>query len=130
MRHILRMGTHAERDYFLRGRSLFDNVIVNANLAEATRDATAVLLVRLKRPYLIDPITYVFSLDPTLLRSSTQPKDSTARRRPRSTFQALADAYALPIANSIGERRLTPKDLNDENFAIIVDRVVHYQNGI
>ncbi len=130
MQHALRMGTHAERDYFLRGRSLFDAVFVNANLMEATRDATSVLLIRLKRPYLIDPITYAFASDPTLLRSGTQPKAGASKPRPRSTFQALAEAYALPIAEQIGQRRLSPRDFTSETFAITVDRVLQYQNGI
>jgi hypothetical protein len=130
MRHALRMGTHAERDYFIRGRSLFDTVIVNANLMEATRDATSVLLVRLKRPYLIDPITYAFALDPVLLRSATQPKERDAEPRPRATFGALAEAYGLPIAGAIGRTRLKPSDFNEETFPIVVDRVMQYQSGI
>lgn len=70
-RVIIRLGSHAEKEYLLKTGHLFDGLIVGANLIEATPGATASLVIKLcgaKQvfPYYIDPMTYVFGcyIDP------------------------------------------------------------------
>lgn len=124
----LRMGTHAESDYFVRARGLYDGLVLNANLVEATTGATSLLVVRVKRPYMIDPITFAFALDPSLLRSESQPRDPDESPRARATFNALAEAYSLPIADRVGIDPIRPSDLTRDRLAIVVDKVLQYQS--
>lgn len=124
-RHYLRMGTHAESDYLLRARPLYDGLVFNANLVEATPGASAVLAMRLKKPFLIDPVTYAFALDPALLRSKP------SRKRPvpgmRATFASLADKMAVPLPKDGTGRGVAPGDLTDKQLALMIDRVLLYQ---
>ena len=61
---IIRMGSHAEKDYILKLGKQFDGIIIGANIVEATAGATASLVgQKLKIPYYIDPMTYVFGCD-------------------------------------------------------------------
>ncbi len=62
---ILRLGTHAEKDYIEKFAPMLDGIIIGANLLEATPGATASLLVRLcgKKgdcAYYLDPMTYAY----------------------------------------------------------------------
>ena len=63
---ILRLGSHAEKEYFLKTSPLYDGVIIGANLLESTPGATSSLLLKIKKmgkKVYIDPITYSFGLD-------------------------------------------------------------------
>src|SRR5436190_5396592 len=61
----LRLGSHAEKDYFEKAGKAADGVILGANLVESTPGATASLVVKLGSDkmlgsYYIDPMTYAF----------------------------------------------------------------------
>ena len=43
---LLRLGSHAEKDYFLKTLHLWNGLIVGANLLESTPGATSSLVVR------------------------------------------------------------------------------------
>ncbi len=63
---IIRMGTHAEKEYLEKTLHFFDGLILGANLVEATPGATASLLVKFggkkaSQRFFIDPMTYAFS---------------------------------------------------------------------
>ena len=62
---ILRLGTHAEKEYVERIAQFLDGLILGANLVESTPGATASLLIALcgarkELQYYIDPMTYAF----------------------------------------------------------------------
>ena len=60
---IIRMGSHAEKEYITKLAGFLDGLIVGANLFEATPGATASLLVSVgaKNTHLfVDPMTYTF----------------------------------------------------------------------
>ena len=67
--HFMRIGIHNEAEYFQKSRPLYDALIINANLVEATSAACAALIFRLGKPFLIDPFTHAFSLSPKYLMS-------------------------------------------------------------
>ncbi len=124
IRHYLRLGTHAEKDYLLKLRDYFDGLFLNANLVESTSSSLAVFATTLGKPYVIDPITYAFALNPRLLMS--QPKSGAAPQL-RSTFASLIDRYQLP-PDVIGGRPITTTDLASEGvWAPFVDAVRQYQ---
>lgn len=65
---VLRMGSHAEKEYIEKALGLLDRIIIGANLFEAAPGATSSLLVRLAGkkpptlPYMLDPMTYAFGV--------------------------------------------------------------------
>ena len=42
--HIVRLGTHAEKDYLLRAYAWFDEVALNANLVEGTAASLGIFI--------------------------------------------------------------------------------------
>src|SRR5207245_6203796 len=104
--HYIRLGTHAEKEYLGRGKPLFDGLALNANLVEATRSALAIFAITLGKPFVIDPVTYAFALDPMLLLTTS--KKPSQRPQMRGTFKALADQYAVPLKETLGTRPLVP----------------------
>ena len=75
---IIRMGSDAEKEYILKLSKQFDGIIVGANIVEATAGATASLLgQKLKMPYYIDPMTYVFGCDLNGIRSEQKRNKKT-----------------------------------------------------
>jgi len=68
-RVIIRMGSHAEKEYIEKTLRLLDGLILGANLLEATPGATASLVFRCatgkaRIPVSIDPMTYAFGAYP------------------------------------------------------------------
>lgn len=105
--HIIRLGTHAEKDYLLLARSWYDEVILNANLVEGTSGSTAVFLQQLasyNKPYTIDPYNFVFAFNPDVISSQTKSGETRLKR----TFRRLREEYAIPEFHDTSER-LTPQ---------------------
>lgn len=73
---IIRLGSHAEKEYVLKLATFLDGIIVGANLFEATPGATASLLVAIhakSRKLYVDPMTYAFGayVDPETGKTRT-----------------------------------------------------------
>ena len=108
----------------MRGQTLFDRFVVNANLVEATRSAMSVFAARIRKPFVVDPITYAFGLDPTFLKSLGK-----GEPRLKSTFASLGTKYGVGSENEIVAGPLRPGDfgnrLSAESF---VANVLQYQD--
>jgi hypothetical protein len=125
--HLLRMGTQAEKDYFRLGSTLYDTLVLNANLVEASPSSTAIFVAVTRKPFVIDPVTYAFALSPRLLLSARPRKEQA--RPARATFVALASAFALP-AELVGKRELSPRDFNvPTRIGDFTDAVYSYQRS-
>src|SRR5258708_24225783 len=62
-RVIVRLGSHAEKEYLLKLAPFIDGIIVGANLFEASPGATASLLLNIagkETKLFVDPMTYAF----------------------------------------------------------------------
>jgi hypothetical protein len=120
-RHAIRLGTHAEKDYLLRGSPFFTEVVVNANLLEATAGATAFFLISLAKPYVIDPITYSFGQDPYYLMN-------TARGDLKRTFRALSERFGDPVLACLNSGRpVRPDDFSHPStIQGFSERVIRY----
>ena len=121
---IIRLGTHAEKEYLLRARSWYSEVLLNANLVEATSSATAVFLDELRRygrPFTIDPVTYVFSVNPQAISVPNREGGTRLRR----TFAALREAYEIPRITS--QDILGPEMFDQEAVESFSNAVVSYQ---
>jgi hypothetical protein len=116
---ILRLGSHAEKEYFLKTIDFWDGLIVGANLLEAAPGATASLILKFagekhQVPYYLDPMTYAFgtyvaggitqtNLD--WIKSDQKVKTETTdgqrisrvQRRYKRSYRKLANEFGGPI---------------------------------
>ncbi len=115
---IIRMGTHAEKDYLQKTLRFFDGIAVGANLVEATPGATASLLVRFggkkqSLPFYIDPMTYAFGSykdesgklrsDLDWIKSDQKRKGKIVRDFKRS-YRGLAERLGGPFDEAINRK--------------------------
>lgn len=110
--HIIRLGTHAEKDYLSRAYAWFDEVALNSNLVESTASSLGVFLNELRgkdKGYFIDPVTYAFALSPDyLMRRGT---GHISRSNLKRTFAGLAERYGTIINQHAGQASLEPSHL-------------------
>lgn len=143
---IIRMGSHAEKEYLHKTVRMVDGLIIGANLVEATPGATASLLVKfggrkLALPFYLDPMTYAFGsyVDPDngnvrkdLDWIKSDQKQRGSRRLVRAfkrSYKKLAEALGDPFANTI-ERgaSIEPSDFDDDaTRRDACNQVVRYQ---
>jgi len=116
------MGTHAEKDYFHRAFPWYDEVVLNANLVEATAAASAAFLAVLAKPYMIDPVTYAFG-------QPTHYLVNPRRGEVKKTFRSLANEYGDFVATRLSsETPLTYGDFaSDATLTGFAERVLAYQ---
>jgi hypothetical protein len=143
---ILRLGTHAEKEYFEKLGARFDGLMVGANLVESTPGATASLIVRLcgkpkSLEYYIDPMTYAFGtyVDPLdgetrddldWIKSDQKVKGRTKPvRKFKRSYLKLASRFGEPFEGALeSSRALTPSDLDDtRTVRRVCEAVVSYQ---
>lgn len=109
MTHIIRLGTQAEKEYFERASPWYDEVLLNANLVEATAGATSLFVFQLEKPYFIDPVTYAFAVDPLYIQS----EDAAGEKRFKRTFKNLAFRYGITKSNKEDPPRLSTRYFSD-----------------
>ncbi len=145
---ILRLGSHAEKDYFLKTVKFWDGLIVGANLLEAAPGATASLILKFagekhKVPYYVDPMTYAFGTyvedgvtrtDLDWIKSDQKvkanPKDPKSKkiveRRYKRSYRSLAEEFGGPVLaavdSDIGIATLDPDEIKE-----LCEAVIHYQ---
>lgn len=114
---IVRLGSHAEKDYLLKTIDLFSGTIVGANLLESTPGATVSLAWKFdkqNKSFLIDPMTYVFAIDLDYISSETTDRrtgrtDKGIKRSFRQICERLGGPYESVILTN--RRSITPADL-------------------
>jgi hypothetical protein len=115
---IIRMGSHAEKEYLDKTLRFFDGLILGANLVEATPGATASLLVKFggkkaNLPFFIDPMTYAFGayVDETgKVRAdldwikSEQKRNGRVVRDFKRSYRSLAGALGPMFSGAISRK--------------------------
>ena len=145
---IIRMGSHAEKDYIQKTIQFMDGIIVGANLLEATPGATASLLINCAGPkpptvrYYIDPMTYAFGqyIDPTSgnlrsdldwIKSEQKVKGKIGKtiRAFKRSYKKLAEQFGNPFENAMSRgAAVTKADLNtDSDLEASCQRIADYQ---
>ena len=135
---ILRLGSHAEKDYFLKTVESWDGLIVGANLLEAAPGATSTLILKFagekhKVPYYIDPMTYAFGTyvengvtrtDLDWIKSDQKIKGEKKKvvRLFKRSYRALAEriggALQGTIQNGAGINTLKPAEITQLSQSI------------
>ena len=145
---ILRLGSHAEKEYFLKTVTFWDGLIVGANLLEAAPGATASLILKFAGeknnvPYYIDPMTYAFgtyfengetqtNLDwiksdqKVKVNSTADPPTKLIERRYKRSYRNLAYEFGGPVVTAINTDAGIAA-LDDSQIKQLCDAVVNYQ---
>ncbi len=131
---ILRLGSHAEKDYLVKTLNLFSGAIVGANLLESTPGATVSLAWKVDsalKKFLIDPMTYVFAIDLDFISSETKDrKTGKYTKGIKKSFKNICSELGGPFESVImqKQRSLRPKDLSGQGTATeICESVFAYQ---
>jgi hypothetical protein len=112
-----------DRSVLTRANGLFRGYHVRAGLP----DATAELVRDSGKPYLVDPETYIFTLDPKRLLDLKKEHQPPILRR---GALALANGYGAPFRDVVGTRRLQLEDFANPVVAReCVERVLTYQRS-
>ncbi|OQA02932.1 MAG: hypothetical protein BWY69_00760 [Planctomycetes bacterium ADurb.Bin401] len=132
---IIRMGSHAEKEYIMKlNHKVFDGIVIGANVVEATAGATASLIgKKLNLPYYIDPMTYVFGCDLDGIKSEQkkmiQGKKKTVRDYKRS-YLGLADELGYVFVNALKtDTCIQPDIFNPATIKRTCQNVIEYQRN-
>lgn len=144
---ILRLGSHAEKDYFLKTITLWDGLIVGANLLESAPGATSSLVFKFAgekyhTPYYVDPMTYAFGAyvehgattprtDLDWIKSEQKDrKTKQVHKLYKRSYRALADALGGPILGALqNDVAITPGQLQQKDVETLCENVMQYQLG-
>lgn len=125
---IIRMGSHAEKDYILKLSKQLDGIIIGANVVEATAGATASLVgKKLQLPYYIDPVTYVFGCALDGIKSEQKRNKKIVidyKRAYKKLAPELGDIFSNALASNTP---IVPGDFTGHILRDICQNVVEYQ---
>jgi len=143
---ILRLGSHAEKEYLEKTVQFLDGVLIGANLIEATPGATASLAVSFSSggkkgvPVIVDPMTYAFGTyvddsgsarsDLDWIKSDQKIKGSNGKteRKLKRSYRALADKLGGVFERATdNEKAITPEMLTPAVCRDVARSVVQYQ---
>lgn len=136
---VMRLGTHAEKDYVLRTHRNLGGLMVGANLLEGTPGATTSLLIKHNDiGYYIDPMTHAFGPyydrnDDIVRRDldwikSEQLRQKIPVREIKRSYLRLAERYGGSFQASIDKKiSIEPVGLSHDSCLEIAKSVVGYQ---
>jgi len=148
---ILRLGSHAEKEYFEKLAKSLDGMMFGANLLEITPAATCSLIFALiaKRgdvqlPFYLDPMTYCFGpyIDPETGRKRTDLealKSERAEKRGskkkiksvKDSYVSLADELGSPFKDAVSDGKscaaIDISTISSANRDALCQNVVNYQ---
>jgi len=111
---ILRLGMFGEKQYFTDYRSLYEIVMLNANLVEGFSSGVATFVYSLNKPFIIDPMTHAFGHNP---------RDAVMKK----TISDLAARYGALTSEKVGQSAILPKDLSEEAIGELCEQTVDFQ---
>lgn len=137
-----RLGPTKEKELFKRQRNTYDGVIVPAHIASYYSAFCAEFIGSLQKPYMIDPMTYLFAGDPALLRrfvknreTGRTVRDAKGQKKKgdlKRSFSKLVEThYGTLIQEVVAQNRaLVPGDLSSAGRKDeFVSRVVDFQTN-
>ena len=144
---VIRLGSHAEKEYVIKLARFLDGLIVGANLFEATPGATASLLLRTgfeNTELYVDPMTYAYGtyIDPASelvrkdldwIKSDQIRKDTRGNKRKvrdfKRSYKALANRLGPPVDQAVQTSvAVTPAAFGDDSvITAFCSKVLQYQ---
>lgn len=130
--HILRYGTVADKVHLEKSIDSFDYLSINGNTAAYVSNAIAKFVVekfftKENKGFFIDPITYAFQKNLTLLYSKS---DTTNEKKLKKSVKKLIDIYGEPIKKVLDNEEVLPSDFTSNNIEYFCKRVLEFQYSI
>lgn len=125
--HLMRLGVHAEQQFFIENTDSYDMVLFNANLAHYFSGGTASLIVGKlhDKPFIIDPITHAFGHNPRYIRAES---DDGNEAPIKASLAGLAEEYGAPVTDVLGNRGVLPEDFSSKaKLSGFTERVLRFQ---
>jgi hypothetical protein len=128
--HLVRFGTAADQEYFLRDfADTYEQIVVNANMVAHMPSAMASFLaIRAQKPFFIDPQTHAFQHAIDQLLSTSKKSGGEIKR----SWKTIRGHYGDPIARIFQDataRALLPDDFSDtDETRDFCARVIEFQN--
>ncbi|TKJ41867.1 hypothetical protein CEE37_04675 [candidate division LCP-89 bacterium B3_LCP] len=134
-----RLGPTKEKELFKRHRDTYDGVVIPAHIASYYSTFCAEFVGSLRKPYFIDPMTYIFSNDPSHLKRFVKVKgtgrterDGVGRKKKgdikRSYSKLIDDVYQGIVKAAVAnDRSLVPADFTDASMSQFVQNVLDFQ---
>lgn len=102
-----------------------DGIIIGGHVFSWGKNWVSVFLQKLNKPFLIDPMTYVFAKDPSfILREGSM----------RKSYEGLVDWIDWKLSDIAGKRPLRPDDFEDgedeKTIEDFVTKVLEFQSNI
>jgi len=120
----LRLGIPADKPFFEENKDLYYGVLVNARILESFPKSTAAFLNDLSKPFIIDPDTYAFKLDPSMLKRE---RDFQIKR----SYSELEKFYNSIITQCFKEDRpIYPADFLGSNGNTDVKKLDEFSSKV
>lgn len=131
--HILRYGTVAEKVHLEKAVSAYDYLSINGNTAAYVSSAIAKFVVakffsRSDKGFFIDPITYAFQNEISLLKTVSK---TTGKESIKKSVQKLIDVYGYPTTKVHTGQPVAIEDFSDDTIIQeFCERVVSFQYNL
>jgi len=122
-----RLGSVGEKSLFKDMKKYYDGIIIGAHLLSLYSSSIPVFIQELEKPFLIDPMTYVFGRSFDLLTKNDELKKS---------FKKLIERFEKPISNILKNREFVPSDFlkngqwNEKLLEKFIKNVLNLQKNI
>lgn len=123
MKICYRFQVFSQKNLFYEFRDLYDEIMVNAYTFELYEDATTLFLIKIDKPYVIDPSTFIFNTLPSILKDK--------HGEPKKHYKKLGEKYGSPLDSIAGQRRIDPADfdsLSNPEIREFCERFLEYQS--
>ncbi|MHA1363291.1 MAG: hypothetical protein ACTSP1_12295 [Candidatus Freyarchaeota archaeon] len=122
-----RYDIFADKQLLEENRQCYYGIVVGAHFAACFPDNTSQFLKTIGKPFFIDPVTYVFAMNPDAIQKKGNVKRS---------YKKLAKNYGRKIFEIAGKKPLNIKDFRSENkwntelFREIAQKTLEFQKTV
>jgi len=117
-----RFNTGNEKKFLKNNKSRYHGIVISGHICMFYSDMVMTFLNGIDKPYIIDPVTYVFGLDPEGMRK----EDGTLKK----SYEALIDFYGEPFEQYLGEEALKPDELDWQEKETLVEKTIDLEKNI
>lgn len=123
-KNFYRLGTVGEKSLFEDMKDYYFGIVIGAHFAAFYPSWLLTFLSKVKKPFFIDPVTYIFARNLDNIKKENNFKKS---------YEKLMDICGKNVKTILKRRQLMPKDFLDTNSTLIQDftkNIVSFQKDI
>lgn len=123
-KNFYRLGTAGEKSLFEEMKECYFGIAIGAHFASFYPDWLPTFLSKVRKPFFIDPVTYIFARNLENIKKENNFKKS---------YEKLMDICGKKVKNILKKRQLVPKDFLDADSTLIRDfteNIISFQKDI